>query len=322
MTAEVKKREKTFVEYIKIALREIWVWNYTPLVCIPVVCLALFFAREYYFSSSSNDNGMMAVVYAAVLFLGICMGMVAAGHLTERKRADTYLTLPIGRRRIFILRLITLLFICVVLILVSYVGFYYFTGEDNPTFYEHWAYVDVIAPSEVESLAFRYDGPELWCIYGVRAAFVALAPFILGFGIGAFCATLSSFVVFSVLHALIMLAINALSVIKLGYDYFIETVSPVWFISKNYYGSNNECESYIWCWMIAGAVFMFLAVFTVPYVRAERRFKTFACRGFIVFYAVFILLGALCILLPEYCGGLVKTVVEWIYGIEHPVFKN
>ncbi len=322
MTAELKKRDNAFFRYIKIVFREALVWNYTPLACVPVVCLALFFTREYYLSEKNSKHDPMAMVYGIILILGICMGAVAAGHLLNGKKADAYLMLPIGRRSLLLIRLMTMLLLCISLIVATYAVFYYFTGAEYPTFYEHWAYLDVISPSAVENLAFKYSGPGLWCIYGVRAAMLTISPFILGYGIGVLSSTISSFIVFSALHALIMLTVNAMSVITVKYEFFREIASPVWFIIERYNLSGEASDSLIWGWGIVGAVFMLVAVFIVPYVRTERRLKIFACRWFIFFYAVIFILSALLLFLYYYYPDAMNSLVERLFGIEHPVFKN
>ena len=322
MTAELNKRDNAFFRYVKIVLREILVWNYAPLTCVPVVCLALFFTREYYLSDKNSKHDPMAIVYGVILILGICMGAVAAGHLLNGKKANAYLMLPIGRRSLFLIRLMTMLLLCISLIVATYAVFYYFTGAEYPTFYEHWAYLDVISPSVVENLAFKYSGPELWCIYGVLAATLTVSPFILGYGIGALSSTVSSFVVFSAMHALIMLAVNAISVITVEYEFFREILSPIWFIILRYGRSGVASDSLIWGWGIVGAVLMLVAVFTVPYVRAERRLRIFACRWFILFYAVIFILSALLTLLYYYYPDAMNSLVERLFGIERSIFKN
>lgn len=326
MSTNIEKRSGSVIRYLRIVLREAVIWNYTPMACVPVVWFALFFEREYY-ADGSNDLGIMPLVYGALLLLGICMGMVAAGHLLNGRKGDAYLMIPIGRRCIFAVRLLTMLVLCAFFMLLTYVFFYLFTGMDDPAFYKHPEYIDVIAPSEVESAAFLYEGVKLWCVFGVRAFILAFVPFVLGYAVGAFCAVLSSFPVFSALHAIILLALNGASAIPLAHlDYCgisICAYSPLWFVGFfNALEYRASYDALIRCWVAVAVIFMLLAVLTVPAVRTERRGNILSSRKFIIFYAVFFAISAAVFLLSLCAPEITSTVIGRIFGIEYPVFGS
>ena len=330
MSVNIREFGSRGIRYLGIALRETVIWSYTPIICIPTVWLALFFTREYYFSETDGGIGMMSIVYGVLLILGICMGAVAAGHLLNGKKADAYLLAPIGRRRLMAIRLITMLFLCAVLILITYVGFYFFTGAENPRFYENEAYFDVIAPSGVWDLSVRYSGAGLWCLYGVREFSFAFVPFFLGYGIGAFCSVLSSFPVFSMLHAILLLVINAASVLPLTWTHkfgitsavISAAVSPVWFIAWMGVGEFVEKDSVTLCWTVASVLLLALAVAFAPSVRAERRGRFLASGKFALFYLFYIALSVGLFCFIYYAPDSAARVVRWLFGIDLPVFLN
>ena len=92
------KRDNPLIRYIRIAFREAVTWNYMPLICVPAVWLTLFFLREYFFSRTKANLGLMGAVYVVMLLLGICMGMIAAGQLLNGRKCEAYRMLPCGRR--------------------------------------------------------------------------------------------------------------------------------------------------------------------------------------------------------------------------------
>ena len=326
------KRDNPLVRYIRIAFREAVIWNYTPFLCIPVVWLTLFFIREEYFSDDGAKLGLIGVSYGIILLLGICMGMVASGHLFNGRRGETYGMLPYGRRSIMAVRLITMLVLSLAVICATYVVFYFFTGINEPYFYSYYeAYKETVTPSTVTRAEVTYSGVSLWCVYGIMAFSEAAVPFIMGYAIGALCAVLSSFVIFSVFHAVILLAINAVAIANytaglrvngIKYDTLAIGFSPIWFITYVFNGANVSINSFAWGWITVSGIFILLAVLLSKYVGIERRRSFLNCRKFIIFYAVFIILSAAVFFMREYAPNTVALILERIFGVRHYDFGN